>query len=300
MKPISLTRTAILTGTICCSLVTSPVYAQSSSTIASEQTPTVTSGDLSQTSADSGWWSSQPKEKKLLYTNIIAASLIGIWGLAEWDYGSADWHSGDEGWFEADSKYGGADKMGHFWATYAFSDALTGLYTHWGYDSKTANTYAALSAWTVQAFMEMADGTSETQEFSGEDIVMNTVGALTSVLMQRYPELDRKIDFRVEYVFNVDVNGIFDDYSNHYYSMVLKLDGFDSIENTMLKYLEFHGGYYTRGYEDENEANTRSLYAGISLNFSRMFKQNDWKKTGKTLEYLQIPYTVLKVSHDLD
>jgi hypothetical protein len=68
----------------------------------------------------------------------------------------------------------------------------------------------------------------------------------------------------------------------------------------MLKYLEFHGGYYTRGYEDENEANTRSLYAGISLNFSRMFKQNDWKKTGKTLEYLQIPYTVLKVSHDLD
>lgn len=300
MKSISLTGTAILTGAICCSLMTSPVYAQSSSTIASEQTPTVTSGDLSQPSADSGWWSSQPKENKLLYTNIVAASLIGIWGLAEWDYGSADWHSADEGWFEADSKYGGADKMGHFWATYTFSDALTGLYTHWGYDERTANTYGAISAWTVQLFMEMADATSESQGFSGEDMVMNTVGALTSVLMQRYPELDRKVDFRVEYVFNVDVNGIFDDYSNQYYSMVLKLDGFDSIENTMLKYLEFHAGYYTRGYDDDSEEDQRSLYAGISLNFSRMFKQNDWNKTGKTLEYLQLPYTVLKASHDLD
>ncbi len=47
--------------------------------------------------------------------------------------------------------------------------------------------------------------------------------------MQRYPELDRKIDLRVEYVFNVPVNGIFDDYSNQFYSMVLKLDGFDSL-----------------------------------------------------------------------
>lgn len=300
MKPISLTRTAILTGTLCCSLVASPIYAQSSPAIATEPTATVISSDLSETSTDAGWWSSQPKENKLLYTNIFAASLIGIWGLAEWDYGSADWHSADEGWFESDSKYGGADKLGHFWATYTFSDALTGLYTHWGYDAKTANNYAAVSAWIVQAFMEMADATSESQGFSSEDMVMNTVGALTSVLMQRYPELDRKIDFRIEYVFNVDINGVFDDYSNQYYSMVLKLDGFDSIENTMLKYLEFHAGYYTRGYDDESEDEQRSLYAGISLNFSRMFKQNDWNKTGKTLEYLQIPYTVLKASSDLD
>lgn len=300
MRPINLTRTSTLTVTLCCLLITSSVYAQTPTTTPSEPTPTVTNNELTETSVDTGWWSSQPKEHKLLYTNVIAASLIGIWGLNEWDYGSADWHSADEGWFESDSKYGGADKLGHFWATYAFSDALTGLYKHWGYDSKKANTYAALSAWTVQLFMEMADATSESQGFSGEDMVMNTVGALTSVLMERYPELDRKIDFRIEYVFNVDVNGIFDDYSNQYYSMVLKLDGFDTIENTMLKYLEFHAGYYTRGYDDDSEEDQRSVYAGLSLNFSRMFKQNDWNKTGKTLEYLQIPYTVLKASHDLD
>ncbi|TKB27180.1 DUF2279 domain-containing protein [Desulfopila sp. IMCC35006] len=245
------------------------------------------------------WWSRQPKANKMLYTNLTAATAIGIWGLATWDYGSAGLNKAHEGWFEQGSKYGGADKLGHLWSTYAFSDALTGLYTSWGYVPKQANTYAALSAWTVQAFMEIGDATSETQGFSWEDMAMNTAGALTSVLMQRYPELDRKIDLRVEYVFNVPVNGIFDDYSNQYYSMVLKLDGFDRFENTFLKYVELAGGYYTRGYGDAEEEDTRSFYVGISLNFSSILREKGWKKTGKVFEYIQPPYTVLKASSDL-
>lgn len=249
---------------------------------------------------DLSWWKSQSKEKKLLYTNLTAATAIGIWGLATWDYGSAGFHSSSEGGFEQDSKYGGADKLGHFWATYAFSDALTGLYKNWGYNSRKANTYAALSAWTVQAFMELGDATSETQGFDWGDMGMNTLGAFTSILMEKYPELDNKIDYRVEYIFNVSVNGVFDDYSNQFYSMVLKLDGFEIFENNFMKWVELSGGYYTRGYEDEDEENIRSLYAGISLNFSRLFDQNGYKKIGKTLEYLQIPYSVPKVSHDLD
>jgi hypothetical protein len=247
-----------------------------------------------------GWWSNQPKEKKMLYTNLTAATAIGVWGLATWDYGSAGLHTGEEGWFEHDSKYGGADKLGHFWATYAFSDALTGLYKSWGYGAEEANSYAAFSAWTVQGFMELADATSKTQGFSWADMAMNTMGALTSLFMERYPELDRKIDLRVEYIFNVPVNGIFDDYSNQYYSVVVKLDGFDAIENTFLKYVEFHGGYYTRGFEEEVERDDRSLYAGVALNFSRLFDQQGYRKTGKVLEYIQIPYTVPKASHSLD
>jgi len=241
-----------------------------------------------------------PKEKKMLYTTTASAAAIGLWGLATWDYGSSGFHSADEGWFEEDSKYGGADKLGHFWATYAFSDALTGLYKSWGYESQKANNYGALSAFLVQFAMEFGDATSETQGFSWEDVVMDGIGALTSILMERYPELDRKIDFRIEYIFNVDINNIFDDYSNQFYSMVLKLDGFDYIENSFLKYLEFSAGYYSRGYDTEEVDRQRSFYAGISLNFSRFFYQNDWNKTGKLLEYWQPPYTVLKASHDLD
>ena len=249
---------------------------------------------------EEGWWSSLPKEKKMLYTTTASAAVVGLWGLTTWDYGSSGFNSADEGWFGEDSKYGGADKVAHFWATYAFSDALTGLYKSWGYDSKIANNYAALSAFLVQFAMELGDATSETQGFSWEDVVMNGIGSLTSMLMARYPELDRKIDFRVEYIFNVEINNIFDDYSNQYYSMVLKLDGFDAIENSFLKYLEFSGGYYSRGYDTDEVAKKRAFFAGISLNFSRFFYQNDSKKTGKVLEYWQPPYSTLKVSNNLD
>ena len=249
---------------------------------------------------DAGWWSSLPKDQKMLYTNVTAAGAIAVWGLATWDYGSAGLHTGDEGWFEQDSKYGGADKLGHFWATYAFADALTGLYKSWGYTPGKANIYGALSSWTVQAFMEVGDATSKSQGFAWADMAMNTMGALTSVFMQRFPELDRKIDFRVEYVFNVPVNGIFDDYSNQYYSVVVKLDGFDVTEDTFLKYIEVHGGYYSRGYGEEDETDSRSLYAGITVNLARLFDQQGYKKTGKVLEYIQVPYTVPKVSHNLD
>ncbi len=262
-------------------------------------TATETSAVTEVTAADN-WWSRQPKEKKLFYTTATAATLVGIWGLGQWDYGSASWKTKSEGWFEEDSKYGGADKLGHFWSTYTLSDGLTGLYKYYGYESKTANLYAVFSAWTLQAVMEIFDGTSESQGFSSEDMVMNTLGALTSMLMDRYPELDRKIDFRVEYVLEVEPDGLFDDYSNQFYSMVLKLDGFDSIENTFLKYLEVHGGYYSRGYDSTEVEKNRSLYAGISFNFSRLLNQNGWQKTGKVLEYLQVPYTVLKTSYDLD
>ncbi len=249
---------------------------------------------------DEGWWSSKPKESKMLYTTVAAATVIGLYGLAEWDYGSGGLHSADEGWFGSDSKYGGADKMGHFWSTYAFSDALTALYKSWGYAPAKANNYGALSAWTVQFIMELGDATSETQGFSYEDVVMNTIGALTSVLLDRYPEIDRKIDFRFEYVHEVDYNNFFDDYSNQFYSVVLKLDGFDYIENTFLKYIEFQAGYYSRGYDTDEVEKKRAVYAGIGFNFSRLLNQNGWTKTGRVLEYIQVPYTVPKVSHDLD
>jgi hypothetical protein len=177
---------------------------------------------------------------------------------------------------------------------------LTGLYSSWGYSPNRANAYGALSAWSVQAFMEIADATSETQGFSYEDMIANSLGALTSILMHHYPEVDRKIDFRIEYVFENDVNGIFDDYSNHYYSIALKFDGFDALENTFMKYFELHAGYYTRGYDDDSEDDVRSWYAGVSINLASLLQNNGWYKTGKTLEYFQIPYTVLKAKSDID
>ena len=254
----------------------------------------------SELNIENGWWYSLSKERKMYYTIMSSTVLCGLWGFATWDYGSSELHSSNEDWFATDTRYGGADKLGHFWTTYAFSDALTSIYKSYGYGSRKASNYGALSAWAVQAVMEFGDATSENYGFSWEDMIANTLGALSSILMDRYPDIDRKIDFRVEYIFNGGINGVFDDYSNLFYSIVLKLDGFDAIENTFLKYLEFHAGYYTRGFDTDEVSKKRDFYCGISVNFSKFFSQNGFKKTGKILEYFQLPYTVVKVSYELD
>ena len=299
MRPLKYCATALLALSISCTMPATDSFAQTAAAPdAAEQTV-----NISASSSDPGWWGGLPRERKMLYTNLAAATVIGIYGLSQWDYGTSDFYSSEEGMFEQDSKYGSADKVGHFYSALVLSDALTALYSSYGYDRIKANNYAAISSWSVLAFMELLDATSETQGFSWGDIFMNTVGALTSVVMARYPELDNKIDFRVEYVFENDVNNLFDDYDNHYYSMVLKLEGFESIENRFLKYLEFHAGYYSRGYDPDTITDpygTRNVYLGISLNFSRWFRENGYRKTGKVLEYLQVPYTVLKATHSLD
>jgi len=263
--------------------------------------PLARSQDLPPTSQQTGqelhigWWDELPKEKKLLFTNLSAVSFISLYGLADWDYGFDSFHFTNEGWFEKDSKYGGADKAGHFWSTYVIADAFTGLYKHWGYERTTAGRYGVLSAWAVQAIMELDDGTSESQGFDWGDMTMNTLGALTSMLLEQYPDLDRKVDFRVEYALNVPVQGIFDDYSNMYYALVVKLDGFEGLQHSWLQWLELHAGYCTRGYEDHESAKERRVYLGVTLNFSHLLHHANYHKAGKVLEYLQVPYTVPKV-----
>ncbi|WPD21754.1 MAG: DUF2279 domain-containing protein [Candidatus Electrothrix scaldis] len=244
---------------------------------------------------ESSWWGDLPKEKKMLYTNAFAVSFITLYGFADWDYGSGNFHFANEGWFERDTKYGGSDKLGHFWSTYVLADTFTALYNHWGYEPKKAGLYGVLSSWGVQTIMELDDGTSETQGFDWNDMAMNTLGAVASMFLAQYPELDRKIDFRVEYAFNGPVQGLFDDYSNMYYAVVVNLDGFDVLQDSWLQWLELHAGYCTRGYETTEDEKERRTYLGISLNLSRLLHQHNYHKTGKVLEYLQIPYTVPKI-----
>ncbi|WP_339138646.1 MAG: DUF2279 domain-containing protein [Candidatus Electrothrix sp. GW3-4] len=255
----------------------------------------ITAPDQGSRTAHIGWWDALAKEKKALYVNVAAAAFISLYGAADWNYGSASFHFTNEGWFEKDTKYGGADKMGHFWSTYTLADTFTGLYNSWGYNKKRAGRYGVFSAWGIQAIMELDDGTSETQGFDWNDMTMNTLGALTSMLLAQYPEIDRKIDVRVEYALNVPVQGIFDDYSNMYYALVVKLDGFDALHDSWLQWLELHAGYCTQGYEAAEVDKERRTYLGISLNFSHLLHQHDYHKTGKVLEYLQVPYTVPKV-----
>jgi uncharacterized protein YfiM (DUF2279 family) len=232
--------------------------------------------------------------QKTLLLNAGGMAAVLVYGFAEWDYGESSFHFHNEGWFERDSPDGGADKLGHFWSSYALSHVYSYVYRKWGYTESEANLYGALSNLGFQTFMEVADGFSPTQGFSYEDMIMNIVGSGVAYLWGKYPSLASKIDFRMEYKpeFSSGDFGFADNYERQKFLIALKADGFDFVKNPYLRYLEFHVGYYARGYEDYMpggpDDRRRTIYVGIGFNVSKLIQK--YVKT-RVFDYIQIPYT---------
>jgi len=243
-------------------------------------------------------WTPLAKEDKLLYTNIGGALAITAWGLANWDYGERSAHADNEGWFGENTKTGGADKLGHMFSGYVVGRSLSSLYESWGYSQKNAAFLGAWSSFGILNFMEVGDSFSSQYGFSYEDFIMNGLGSYVGYVFETNPGLARKIDLRIEYKPSDD-NGIdiFTDYENSKYLVALKLEGFSSVRNKYLKYLEIHLGYYTRGYDDINKKKERNIYYGVGLNLSRLFRKKSYKKTSTFLKYYQVPYTDIQHTH---
>jgi len=251
--------------------------------------------------------SSEKKElltrgQKTLLLNAGSMAAIFVYGLSQWDYGEDGFHFANERWFQRDTKYGGADKLGHFWSSYALSHLYSYVYRKWGYTEKEANLYGVLSSLGVQTFMEVADGFSS-QGFSYEDLIMNVTGAGVAYLWGKVPYLAEKIDFRMEYTpeFNSRDFGFSTNYERQRFLMAIKADGFKFVKNPYLKYLEFHAGYYARGYKNYDEHGSddrrRYLYVGIGFNVSKLLQK--FVDT-RVLHYVQIPYTSARKDFPLD
>ena len=241
--------------------------------------------------------------QKTLLLNAGSMAVISIYGLTKWDYGESSFNFQDEGWFERDSKSGGADKLGHFWSSYALSHLYSYAYHKWGYTDEEANLYGALSSLGVNLFMEVADGFSPSQGFSYEDGIMNIVGCGIGYIWGKHPNLARKIDFRIEYTpeFNSDDFGLTTNYERQRFLIALKADGFDFIKNRYLRYLELHVGYYARGFEDFEEGRRddrrRYFFVGLGFNVSKLAQK--FVHT-RVLDYIQIPYTSVYKGFKLD
>ena len=232
--------------------------------------------------------------QKTLLLNAGAMAAVLVYGFSKWDYGKSSFNFKEEGWFERDSQSGGADKLGHFWSSYAMSHLYSYVYRKWGYTESEANLYGALSNLGFQTFMEVADGFSPSQGFSYEDVIMNIVGTGVAYAWGKTPYLSRKIDFRMEYKpeFSSRDFGFSTNYGRQRFLIALKADGFDFIKNPYLRYLEFHVGYYARGYKDYDEGGPddrrRKIYVGLGFNVSRLVQK--YVKT-TVFDYIQIPYT---------
>ncbi len=237
----------------------------------------------------------------ILYTNLAGAALITAWGIANWDYGTNPPHAHNEEWFGRHTKYGGADKLGHLYSSYLIGSGLSNLYESWGYTEQEAALYGSLSSFVLMNYMEFGDAFSKEQGFSYEDLVMNTVGALSAYLFYTYPELSRRVDLRVEYLPSFTTADFVTEYEKMKFLIALKADGFESISNPWLKYTELHLGYYTRHYEGGfNPDSERIFYIGIGINFARIADQNGYYKSAKFLHYYQLPYTYVPFENNLN
>ena len=235
--------------------------------------------------------------------NLGAMGTVMAWGIANWDYFSRAPSTENEKWFGHDTKEGGADKLGHLWASYAMSHGFAAAYKRFGYSESESQLYGPLSALAVTGIMEIGDSFSADHGFSPEDMAANVVGAGFGWFLLCYPQWGERIDLRWEYSPELnDLEGdITTDYEHSKYLLALKAKGFDCIGNPYLNCLELHLGYYTRGYADYQDSGVdkrrRYLYAGAGVNVGRLL-HHVWKTL--LFDYIQLPYTYAEVRTSLE
>jgi len=226
-------------------------------------------------------------ERKVFWINTAAMGTIVTWGLINWDYGQQRPAARSEEWFGHATKSGGADKFGHLYTGYLISHLFSTAYRAWDYPDQDASRMGALSSLGVTTLMEVGDSFSPFG-FSVEDLLMNSLGAGLGLAFDRHPELQRKVDLRLEY--HPSLSGDFEpdlvtDYEHLKYLLALEL----------------HFGYYTRGYNNDSpnlpDQRQRTLYVGIGLNVGHLL-QPLWET--RLFNYLQLPYTYLDLRHNLD
>lgn len=233
---------------------------------------------------------------RITWTRVAGIAAVTAWGVAQWDYFERAPHSTQEGWFEADSANGGADKLGHLYASYVMARALADLYEHWGARSQTAGREAALTTVLVTGVMEVGDSFSPTYGFSAEDFLMNLAGALLGYALYTHPDWRHRLDLRIEYLPRGD--DPFTDYERTRYLAALRLDGFAGLQRTPLRWLELHAGYYARGY-DSPAPDVRTLYLGLGFNFSRAVRAAGFPRSARLFNYWQPPDSTLALRHRL-
>ena len=237
-------------------------------------------------------------KRKILYTNIGLTSGLIWYGLDNWNWGKESFHTDNERWLSDDTQHGGADKLGHLYTGYVITRLASSLYKSWGLPPEKAVKEALITSIIITSVMEIGDGSSSTYGFSREDFISNTIGQLAGYYLETHPEMDKKIDLRIEYDFSATDKG-FDptsNYSSMKFLMALKASGFKSLNKGPLKYLELHFGYYSRGFDnpDAYSSPERHYYTGIGINVSELLRQLKFKKTAKVFEYIQIPGTYVE------
>jgi len=253
--------------------------------------------------------------RKTMAGSAIAVVLYG-YTLTDW------WSQGftgrlrvvDEGWFGPDTYAGGADKIGHTYGAYTGTRLLAQTFKGYGHAPSSALRLAAATSFGTLLAVELLDGYSKEYSFSKEDLVMNGIGTGLAILIEKSPELDNLLDFRLQYwpsevVRRENKFSPVSDYSGQTYLLVAKAAGVEALRQYQpLRYLELAVGYGSRGYRPDEGvlARSRRIYFGISLNVAEVLNDTVFKNasgsrgrniTSSMLEFIQIPGTAILSDH---
>jgi hypothetical protein len=209
----------------------------------------------------------------LLFGGITAGGIINR------NWGSSSFHVGGDAWTAAPGGGTRIDRMGRAYSSYFLADYFTSRIARESDDPQGAALTGALLSLGMQTYAEVLDGFSKDRGFSWDDMTMNAAGAGLSFLRSAIPGLDRTVDLRVESQLTGgfgDGPGTFDSTGQKYF-VALKLSGFTAFEDTPLRLLELHAGYFAQGYSETeqrlNQPHRRDPYFGIGLNLQELL---DW------------------------
>jgi hypothetical protein len=249
---------------------------------------------------------------------------VGVWAYFAWYNGkprNPGWEWNGDGAFGVNTYAGGSDKLGHFYSTLVITRATTSLLQAGGWRRLPASLISSGLAATYFTLIEVKD--AYYYEFSTGDLVADLVGAGLGVLMVNRPEVDRLIDFRVDYwptdeyidgFKDGDVNFV-EDYSGQTYLLALHLSGIPKLTDSRWmrwgRYVDLVSGFQSQNYKpepaDPDAMESQHLFFGVALNVQGVLEDLYGQPAGRgartshrvlhsIAEYVSVPYTTLRVT----
>jgi hypothetical protein len=234
--------------------------------------------------------------------------------------------AGGDGLFSPNTYAGGADKMGHAWATLGLGRWGVEMLNQWGgYDRTTSAIVGMGLSQLLFLGVEIKDGFA--YQFSYGDFAFNTAGALLGFAQSIWPSVDRAVDFRVEYWpsaayrARAKANGDIDwaeDYSGQTYQLAFHLSAIPGIERNRTtafasQFVDVWLGFRTRGYkpdplgkiteENPDFPKEQSWIVGVGINmqgvFDYLWRSGNHETVRKIFhagtEMFGVPYTSLPI-----
>jgi hypothetical protein len=238
----------------------------------------------------------------------------------------SDFLWGKDGSFGATTYAGGADKLGHAWATLALGRLGTEMLYQWGgYERRASILVGTALSEALFLGVEIRDGF--TYQFSYWDFAFDTIGAGLALAQSLWPRFDELIDLRVQYwpsqAYRDQLEGgnvnIAEDYSGETYLLALHLGALPGLRGARWagwsRFVDVAVGFETRGYKPEppymvdpedptkqDYPRRQTLFLGVTLNaqgaFDRLLDRRAprlRKVTHGLFEMFNLPFTTLPV-----